>query len=182
MRPSSKARGGRNLTGFNRRATRLDGMQRPSNPAVILARPLSSTARRLIAGVMLLLYVLLIFGGSSGPAPGAITSLGLPDYLLHAAEFAVLGFLCSRWLLHLTLKTGIRVLVLIPMALCALYGISDEIHQSFVPERDPAVADVLADVVGSLIGALTYRMALLSHLGRTVGEGLSRSGGRSRRG
>jgi hypothetical protein len=35
MRPSSKARGGRNLTGFNRRVTPLDGMQRPSNAAVI---------------------------------------------------------------------------------------------------------------------------------------------------
>ena len=40
MRPSSKAREGRNLTGFNRRATQLGGMQQPSNPVVILARPL----------------------------------------------------------------------------------------------------------------------------------------------
>ena len=41
MRPPSKARGGCNLAGFNRRATRLGGMQLPSNPVVILARPLS---------------------------------------------------------------------------------------------------------------------------------------------
>jgi len=40
MRPSSKERGGHNLTGFNRRATRLGGMQQPSNPVVILARTL----------------------------------------------------------------------------------------------------------------------------------------------
>ena len=40
MRPSSKERGGRNLTGFNRRATRLGGMQQPSNPVVILAQTL----------------------------------------------------------------------------------------------------------------------------------------------
>ncbi len=39
----SKAREGRNLTGFNRRATRLGGMQQPSNPEVILAQPLSGS-------------------------------------------------------------------------------------------------------------------------------------------
>ena len=37
----SKERGGRNLTGFNRRATLLGGMQQPSNPVAILARTLS---------------------------------------------------------------------------------------------------------------------------------------------
>jgi hypothetical protein len=42
MRPPSKARGGRNLPGFNRRATPLGGMQLPSNPEVILARSRSS--------------------------------------------------------------------------------------------------------------------------------------------
>ena len=144
--------------------------------------PVTTRLRRFIAGAMLVLYALLIFGGSSGAAPGAITSLELPDYLLHMAEFAVLGFLCSRWLLHLTLKTSVGVLLLLPTALGALYGISDEIHQSFVPGRDPAVSDVLADAIGSAVGALTYRLILLSHLSRTGGECRPESGLRSRRG
>jgi len=34
----------------------------------------------------------------------------------------------------------------------ALYGISDEIHQSFVPTRGPRATDVLFDILGGLIG------------------------------
>jgi len=44
----SKAREGRNLTGFNRRATRLDGMQQPSNPVVILAQAPRGRLSRLL--------------------------------------------------------------------------------------------------------------------------------------
>jgi VanZ family protein len=35
------------------------------------------------------------------------------------------------------------------LALCALYGISDEFHQSFVPHRDPAIGDWVNDVLGA---------------------------------
>ena len=123
--------------------------------------PTTTPARRLLAGVMLLGYALLIFGGSSGPVPGAITALEVPDYLLHLAEYAVLGFLCSRWLFHMTLRPGLVVLILMPVLLCTLYGVSDEIHQSFVPERDASISDALADLVGATIGAFAYRSVLL---------------------
>ncbi len=111
---------------------------------------------------MLLCYALLIYGGSSGPAPEVVVSLEIPDYFLHAAEYAILGFLCSRFLLHLTLRADVLFLVLLPVILCALYGFSDEIHQSFVPERDASISDALADVAGAAFGALTYRFVLLS--------------------
>lgn len=123
--------------------------------------PTSSPVRRGLAGAMLLCYALLIYGGSSGPAPDVVVSLEVPDYFLHAAEYAVLGFLCSRFLLHLTLKTNVLVLVLLPVVLCALFGISDEIHQSFVPERDASIRDAIADLVGGALGAMVYRRLLL---------------------
>jgi len=42
--------------------------------------------------------------------------------------------------------------------ICVLYGISDEVHQLFVPGRIADVGDVLADSLGSLAGiALTDR-------------------------
>lgn len=37
---------------------------------------------------------------------------------------------------------------------CGAWGISDEVHQSFVPGRDAAGADVAADVAGASAGAL----------------------------
>jgi VanZ family protein len=126
--------------------------------------PETTPIRRRIAFAMLLAFALLIFGGSSGPAPRAISSLQVPDYLLHATEYGVLGFLCSRWLLHRTLKTGAVVLLLIPTVLCTLYGVSDEIHQYFVPERDASVSDALADLSGAALGAFAYRLLLLARL------------------
>lgn len=36
----------------------------------------------------------------------------------------------------------------------ALYAATDEFHQSFVPSRDGAVADVLLDTVGATLGLL----------------------------
>jgi VanZ family protein len=39
----------------------------------------------------------------------------------------------------------------------ALFAVTDEIHQAFVPCRGPAVKDVLIDAVGAVIGvALVY--------------------------
>jgi len=36
----------------------------------------------------------------------------------------------------------------------ALYGVTDEFHQAFTPGRSPDVFDVLADLVGGLLGGL----------------------------
>lgn len=38
--------------------------------------------------------------------------------------------------------------------LSVLYGVSDEIHQSFVAGRDASVFDVMADATGAILGLL----------------------------
>ena len=38
--------------------------------------------------------------------------------------------------------------------IATLYGISDEMHQSFTPGRSPDAFDVIADAVGATLGAL----------------------------
>ena len=133
-----------------------------------MTAPRTTPLRRGTAILLLVLYALAIFGGSSGGAPSVITDLGIPDYFLHAAEFAVLGFLASRAVLHLSLKTGWLLLVLVPGLISTLYGASDELHQAFVPERDADYMDILADAVGSFLGAFTYRALLIRHLRRGV--------------
>ena len=42
------------------------------------------------------------------------------------------------------------------LAFCALYAASDEIHQTFVPGRSGAVADVALDTLGAVLGMLIY--------------------------
>jgi VanZ family protein len=44
-----------------------------------------------------------------------------------------------------------RWLTLTVILVCILYGISDEYHQSFIPNRTPSFFDLLADGFGALI-------------------------------
>lgn len=46
--------------------------------------------------------------------------------------------------------------VWLPLLIISLWGISDEIHQSFVPGRSASVFDWMADTLGALLGALVY--------------------------
>ena len=42
----------------------------------------------------------------------------------------------------------------------SLYGISDDIHQYYVPYREADIFDGVADVIGAIIGLLVYQMWL----------------------
>jgi VanZ family protein len=44
-------------------------------------------------------------------------------------------------------------------ALATLYGVSDEIHQMFVPPRTPDWRDICADAFGALTGAVVVAVA-----------------------
>lgn len=77
---------------------------------------------------------------------------GAPDWLLHALEYSLLGLvlawaLAGGWGRRISPRAG-----LLTVLLGVAYGISDEFHQAFVPGRQPAAADVLADAVGTLAG------------------------------
>jgi VanZ family protein len=43
-----------------------------------------------------------------------------------------------------------KLIVLIAIIFCFLYGISDEFHQSFIPDRSVSGADLAADLCGIL--------------------------------
>jgi len=77
---------------------------------------------------------------------------------MHAGAYALLGLLFYR-AFHTTKvpKTAITLIVLSALSSTA-YGISDEIHQYFVPSRTFSLADMLANTVGSFIGAAVARM------------------------
>jgi len=77
------------------------------------------------------------------------------DKLAHLCVYVVLGFLIARALIrgHL-LETGKAVAL--AFLIGALYGLSDEAHQMFVPTRSPETLDLLSDALGSCIGAVIY--------------------------
>ena len=101
----------------------------------------------------LLLYSALIFYLSSAPTPEfAKTNIQGADKVLHVGAFSVWGFLCSWALAGNCPGLSRRWFVLIVTAAGALYGFSDEIHQSFVVDRVADPWDLLADLGGSLLG------------------------------
>ena len=118
-----------------------------------------------------LLFASAIFVASSIPAPTLPKTLLFPgqDKVVHALEYAVLGYLLAR-ALHLRAQSGPRLAVRLATviagtALGLLYGISDELHQSFVPGRAVELADLAADLTGALLGSLTYRLLCNWQLG-----------------
>jgi VanZ family protein len=78
-----------------------------------------------------------------------------PSVLGHFAVYAILGGLFA---VALGPAGGWRV-VLASVALAAVYALTDEFHQSFVPGRDPSLADWLADVAGATAGAALVVLA-----------------------
>jgi VanZ family protein len=52
-------------------------------------------------------------------------------------------------------------IVFLSILLTTLYGVSDEIHQSFVASRMAEGADILADFAGGAVGALCLPIGCL---------------------
>ena len=85
-----------------------------------------------------------------GPDADAINSIA------HFCEYALFGALWTNALrCHLPLSRA----VLVAIACASLYGVTDELHQLFVPDRACDPVDWLVDTAGAALGAL-----LASHI------------------
>lgn len=102
----------------------------------------------------LVFYCTLIFIQSSRPFPGNIPDILFIDKVLHFFGYALLGVLFFRAYHTLPLKNRPRPMIFLSIISATLYGISDEIHQHFVPTRSADIWDVLADMLGSIFGVL----------------------------
>ena len=99
------------------------------------------------------LYAALIFVGSSIPGNSINPRFTLHDKIIHATEYAGFAFLLAR-------AFGARRWWL-AIVVGALYGVSDEFHQTFTPHRSGNdLGDMTADLVGSTIGAVTWMLLL----------------------
>jgi VanZ family protein len=69
----------------------------------------------------------------------------------HVTEYAILAALMAWAQPGLTWKRAA-----LTWLAASLYAASDEWHQSFVPNRGPAVTDVLIDASGALVGLVAW--------------------------
>jgi VanZ family protein len=106
------------------------------------------------------LYAGLIFQLSSQSHPEQyvpdLVLLNMGDKVLHAIEYALLGFLCYRAFRHAAGAWGGQYAVLLAVVAATIYGATDEWHQAFVPFREPDRWDLAADLLGTLGSVLTW--------------------------
>jgi VanZ family protein len=105
-----------------------------------------------------ILYCLAIYIQSDFPSPERIPSFQFSDKVLHFLAYAVMGVLFYRAYQTLRIKDNLRMLTLLSVVSASLYGISDEIHQYFVPFRDADILDAVANTLGALCGVYLYHL------------------------
>lgn len=118
--------------------------------------------------VVLVSYMTLIFYLSGQPADvsAGVGILEMPRIILHVGEYAVLGLLMNSVMMQVSTKVSRSVFF--SSAFCCLYGVTDEIHQFFVPTRCFDIYDILADTIGGIAGTVFLVIMLtLIKVGKT---------------
>lgn len=78
----------------------------------------------------------------------------------HLSEYALLAILLLR-ALRSQRPFGFWKPAAVVLFVAALYAVTDEFHQSFIPTRTPSVRDVMIDTTGALVGLAIYRLAMI---------------------
>lgn len=107
-----------------------------------------------VAWCLVFLYMALIFYLSSISEPPQPAGIRNPyiSIIEHIIEYGILGFLLLGTLLGN--EKFRRYAPILAVVIAVFYGITDEIHQSFVPYRDSNAFDVLVDGIGAVFGAV----------------------------
>ena len=101
-------------------------------------------------------YASLIFYLSSLPHPEEdlpkflFEKIG--DKLLHLIEYAVPAILCYRAFRRAAGPRVAQQAVMFAILAASFYGMTDEVHQAFVPLRESSWLDWIADTAGAVIG------------------------------
>ncbi len=94
---------------------------------------------------MIIIFILSAMPGSSYPA-------SCFDYapVAHFLEFGILAWLIIR-VFKLNFKT-----VMLTLVFCAVFAVSDEIHQMYVSNRSASLMDWLIDFLAIIVGLKIY--------------------------
>ncbi len=109
--------------------------------------------KRWLPSLALMSIIFILSSQSDIPGP--------PDPLLnrvfkksgHAIGYGMLAISYARALAD----TGVRQSLLLALCFAILYGISDEWHQTFVPNRFGSPFDVLIDTFGASVGLYLWQ-------------------------
>jgi VanZ family protein len=97
-----------------------------------------------------------------------LPSVPMRDKPIHLVEYGVLGFFCAHATLRTWPKKPRRRMLALGAFLASAFGLSDELHQAFVPGRSAELLDFVADTIGASCGA--YARGFLSRFARPRAE------------
>jgi len=126
-----------------------------------LQKPLS-IARKTSLWLPAIAWAALILAATSAPG-GKIPLFPIPhfDTIAHVGVYGVFGFLLHRAVFHGTRLGPLGWAWLAAFAIGQIYGILDEIHQLWIPDRFCEVSDGLADGFGVATGVLVYYLVFI---------------------
>jgi len=78
------------------------------------------------------------------------------DKLLHFIVFGILAFLIARSFSMTKYPLLNRLYYFWGITISTFYGMSDEVHQYFVPGRSSNVSDLIADLLGSVTFIIVF--------------------------
>jgi len=104
--------------------------------------------------VPLIAYWIMLFIATTLPVSN-LPSVAISDKIKHFGAFLGLSVLLSLTLIYqnkiLLFK---KYFIITAFIISSIYGLLDEIHQSFIPGRNSEFLDWFADSIGAAIGAL----------------------------
>ena len=77
------------------------------------------------------------------------------DKFVHMGLYAGLAMLVCRFLAN-HLRRSAPAAMILAATFASLYGLSDEIHQNFVPTRNASASDFIANTAGAVLAVLVW--------------------------
>ena len=99
--------------------------------------------------------------------PSYVQKMG--DKAHHMMAYGLFGLLWYRAFRWSAGPRGARRAVLLAIVAATLYGVTDEMHQSFVPLRDADLWDVVADALGAALAVFAMDRWVTRRTTATVG-------------
>ena len=107
------------------------------------------------------LYLLLIVTMSSlSKPPAPKIDLFEIDKLYHLIEYSLLSFLLLRAFMNSPQKILSNDAIFFTVLATIIFGLTDEVHQAFVPGRSSSIADWVFDSLGAVAGVFAFRLWL----------------------
>lgn len=95
-----------------------------------------------------------IFYASSIPGKDIPPLFPFQEILFHAFIYGLLAYFFSRALKKTNKNLNFKKIIYFTVAFGIIYGLSDEFHQMFVPNRCASGFDIFIDGIGSFIGSV----------------------------